>query len=146
MARRRARSSGGPQTAPRVEFARLAGTGRAPIASVAKQKTKKSKPYQKTSRCWPGYAPVPGRRPHEEGSCRKLPASRNAGVEVDRRTARQAAERAATSERERAEIRTKSSSARERDQARRTLARLDKKAATKRGAKSARPKSRAPRR
>ena len=24
----------------------------------------------KTQRCWPGYEPVPGKREHEQGSCR----------------------------------------------------------------------------
>ncbi len=52
--------------------------------------TKKStgKSYAKTSRCWPGYEPVPGKSEHQEGSCRKKPASRNGGKEVDRETAR----------------------------------------------------------
>jgi hypothetical protein len=49
---------------------------------------KPSKSYTKTSRCWPGYEPVPGKSEHEEHSCRKKPASRNAGKEVDRETAR----------------------------------------------------------
>jgi hypothetical protein len=58
-----------------------------------KVKAKKSastgkKPYTKSSRCWPGYEPVPGKSEHEEGSCRKKPASRNAGKIVDRETAR----------------------------------------------------------
>jgi hypothetical protein len=47
-----------------------------------------AKPYTKTSRCWPGYEPVPGKSEHEEGSCRKKPASRNGGKEVSRETAR----------------------------------------------------------
>jgi hypothetical protein len=42
----------------------------------------------KTSRCWPGYEPVPGKSEHEEGSCRKKPASRNGGKQVSRETAR----------------------------------------------------------
>ncbi len=42
----------------------------------------------KTSRCWPGYEPVPGKSEHEEGSCRKKPASRNGGKVPDRETAR----------------------------------------------------------
>ena len=46
------------------------------------------KPYEKNSRCWPGYVPVPGKGEHEEGSCRKEPASKNGGQEVDRETAR----------------------------------------------------------
>ena len=47
-----------------------------------------SKAYAKSSRCWPGYEPVPGKSEHEEGSCRKKPASRNGGREVNRETAR----------------------------------------------------------
>lgn len=50
--------------------------------------TKKS--LTKTSRCWPGYEPVPGKTEHEEGSCRKKPKSRNGGREVDREAARKA--------------------------------------------------------
>lgn len=46
------------------------------------------KSYSKTSRCWPGYEPVPGKSEHEEGSCRKKPKSKNGGKEVDRETAR----------------------------------------------------------
>lgn len=49
---------------------------------------KSSKAYTKTSRCWPGYEPVPGKSEHEEGSCRKKPASRNAGKKVSRETSR----------------------------------------------------------
>jgi hypothetical protein len=48
----------------------------------------KSKSYAKSSRCWPGYEPVPGKSEHEEGSCRKKPASRNGGKEVSREKAR----------------------------------------------------------
>jgi hypothetical protein len=51
--------------------------------------TKKSaRSYTKSSRCWPGYEPVPGKSEHEEGSCRKKPASRNGGKQVSRETAR----------------------------------------------------------
>ena len=52
-----------------------------PTKSTAESNTK-------TSRCWPGYEPVPGKSEHEEGSCRKKPASRNGGKEVSRETAR----------------------------------------------------------
>jgi hypothetical protein len=48
----------------------------------------RSKSYAKSSRCWPGYEPVPGKSEHEEGSCRKKPASRNGGKEVSREKAR----------------------------------------------------------
>ena len=44
--------------------------------------------YEKTSRCWPGFVPVPGKGEHEQGSCRKEPASKNGGEEVNRETAR----------------------------------------------------------
>jgi hypothetical protein len=51
--------------------------------------TKKSaESYAKTSRCWPGYEPVPGKSEHDEGSCRKKPISRNGGKQVSRETAR----------------------------------------------------------
>jgi hypothetical protein len=49
---------------------------------------KKDKSYVKSSRCWPGYEPVPGKSEHQEGSCRKKPASRNGGEEVSRETSR----------------------------------------------------------
>ncbi len=49
---------------------------------------KSGKSYTKTSRCWPGYEPVPGKSEHEEGSCRKKPASKNGGQPVSRETAR----------------------------------------------------------
>ena len=42
----------------------------------------------KTSRCWPGFEPVPGKGEHEQGSCRKKPASRNGGQEPDRERSR----------------------------------------------------------
>ena len=44
--------------------------------------------YEKSSRCWPGFEPVPGKGEHEQGSCRKKPASKNGGKEVNRETAR----------------------------------------------------------
>ncbi len=56
--------------------------------TAAKKSAGGDKSYAKTSRCWPGYVPVPGKSEHEEGSCRKAPASRNGGKEVDRETAR----------------------------------------------------------
>ena len=46
------------------------------------------KAYAKSSRCWPGFEPVPGKGEHEEGSCKKVPASKNGGKNVDRETAR----------------------------------------------------------
>lgn len=56
--------------------------------STAAKKSKTGKAYTKTSRCWPGYEPVPGKSEHEEGSCRKKPAARNGGKQVSRETAR----------------------------------------------------------
>ncbi len=53
---------------------------------ATKGTTKKA--YTKTSRCWPGYEPVPGKGEHEEGSCRKKPAKRNGSTPVSRETAR----------------------------------------------------------
>lgn len=32
---------------------------------------------KETSRCWPGYEPVPGKKQHEQGSCRKKAASKS---------------------------------------------------------------------
>ncbi|WP_438029148.1 hypothetical protein [Sorangium sp. So ce233] len=81
-----------------------------------------SSPYEKDSRCWPGYEPVPGKRPNEQGSCRKKPASRNGGVEVDREEARRKAEQAARSPEERAAVKKKSSSPEVRAGGRRTRA------------------------
>lgn len=84
------------------------------------------RPYEKESRCWPGYEPVPGRGRHEEGSCRKKPASRNAGVEVKRETARKKAEKHSGST-GRARIKTKSSSPRIRAEGRKELRRAAKR-------------------
>jgi hypothetical protein len=59
------------------------------MATKTNTKKKSSgKAYAKSSRCWPGYEPVPGKSEHQEGSCRKRPASRNGGKEVTRETAR----------------------------------------------------------
>ncbi len=52
-------------------------------------KKSQTKADTKTSRCWPGYEPVPGKSEHEQGSCRKKPASRNGGKEPTRETSRQ---------------------------------------------------------
>ena len=53
-----------------------------------KGKTGDEKEAGKSSRCWPGFEPVPGKSEHEQGSCKKVPASKNGGKEVDRETAR----------------------------------------------------------
>jgi hypothetical protein len=52
-------------------------------------KAKTTQSYTKSSRCRPGYEPVPGKSEHEEHSCRKKPSSRNGSKEVDRETARE---------------------------------------------------------
>jgi hypothetical protein len=83
--RRRANSEAGARLLP-LEVPRLvaaAGVGR-----QVRRKSMAGKSYSKTSRCWPGYEPVPGKGEHEEGSCRKKPASRNGGEPVERETAR----------------------------------------------------------
>ena len=33
------------------------------------------------NRCWPGYEPVPGKKEHEQGSCRKKAASKSSPSE-----------------------------------------------------------------
>ncbi|WP_437970429.1 hypothetical protein WMF04_14555 [Sorangium sp. So ce260] len=86
-------------------------------------KKQSSRPYEKDSRCWPGYEPVPGKRPDEQGSCRKKPASRNGGVEVDRDEAQRKAEQAARSPEEKSAVKTKSSSPKVRAEGRRTAGR-----------------------
>ena len=35
------------------------------------------------NRCWPGYEPVPGKKEHEQGSCRKKPKSRSTPKEQE---------------------------------------------------------------
>jgi hypothetical protein len=34
-----------------------------------------AKTKKKTSRCWTGYEPVPGKKPYTKGSCRKKKAA-----------------------------------------------------------------------
>jgi len=36
------------------------------------QQQKKSPSPKKTSRCWVGYEPTPGKIPYSKGSCRKI--------------------------------------------------------------------------
>ena len=36
---------------------------------------------QKENRCWPGYEPVKGKKQHEQGSCKKKPASKSTASE-----------------------------------------------------------------
>ena len=64
-----------------IQLNRFQGEARMPGKNSGKANTK-------TSRCWPGYEPVPGKSEHEEGSCRKKPASRNGGKKVARETSR----------------------------------------------------------
>jgi hypothetical protein len=72
----------------------------------------RAKANTKTSRCWPGYEPVPGKREHEEGSCRKKPASRNGGEPVSREKSRN--RQLALGGRRAKQAKSKSPSARER--------------------------------
>jgi len=39
-------------------------------AKHAKSHSTKKEPARQTSRCWPGYEPVPGTRRGQKGSCR----------------------------------------------------------------------------
>jgi hypothetical protein len=36
---------------------------------------------KKSSRCWPGYEPVPGKKQHEQGSCRPKAKSKSSSGE-----------------------------------------------------------------
>jgi hypothetical protein len=63
-----------------------------------------AKSYKKSSRCWPGYEPVPSKSEHEEGSCRKKPASKNGGKKVSRETARKKQSRSGESARNRQKL------------------------------------------
>lgn len=42
----------------------------------------------KGDRCWPGYEPVPGKKAHEQGSCRPKAASKSTRSERDFRSRR----------------------------------------------------------
>ena len=42
------------------------------LKAAANQKAAKAKGEKKTSRCWPGYKPVPGKSPGSKGSCEKI--------------------------------------------------------------------------
>ena len=48
---------------------------------AATHKTRSSSPRKssksKTSRCWAGFEPVPGKAAHEQGSCRRKSAPKN---------------------------------------------------------------------
>jgi hypothetical protein len=46
--------------------------------SAKKSAKKSTKPAKQTSRCWPGFTPVPGKDPGEKGSC-KPKANQTAG-------------------------------------------------------------------
>ena len=95
------------------------------------------KPYEKDSRCWPGYVPVPGKGEHEEGSCRKEPASKNGGKEVDRETARK--KEIAMGGKRAEQAKSKSPSAKER----KSVSKAAKTAAKKAPAKKASAKKKA---
>lgn len=43
---------------------------------------------KKTTRCWPGYEPVPGKKAHEQGSCRKKASSKSTASERAAQTRR----------------------------------------------------------
>ena len=63
-----ARAASQHRLLPRLLASRLTdGTHRASIAAAMAKGEK---------RCWPGYEPVPGKEPHEQGSCRKTARSK----------------------------------------------------------------------
>ncbi len=43
---------------------------------------------KKSSRCWPGFEPVPGKAEHEQGSCKPKAKSKNNGKAPDRERSR----------------------------------------------------------
>ncbi len=99
--------------------------------------TKKSegKEDTKTSRCWPGFEPVPGKSEHEQGSCRKKPASRNGGKEPDRETSRK--KQISLGGRRAEQAKTKSPNAAERKSVSKTAKKsAAKKTATKKSSRS----------
>jgi hypothetical protein len=50
--------------------------------------TTRSANAKQTSRCWPGFEPVPGKAPREKGSCKPKPGKKSAGVKrADQRAA-----------------------------------------------------------
>lgn len=44
---------------------------------------------KKTSRCWPGYEPVAGKKPHDQGSCRPKAESKSTPSEKQFKAKRQ---------------------------------------------------------
>ena len=42
------------------------------VIAATNTKRAEAKGKKKTSRCWPGYEPVPGKEPGSKGSCRKI--------------------------------------------------------------------------
>jgi|GEM_PF-2069659 len=46
------------------------------MAKTTKSAPKRSAKKKSSSRCWPGYEPVPGKAKHEQGSCRKKAKSK----------------------------------------------------------------------
>jgi hypothetical protein len=51
--------------------------------TTAKKSTKPAKEStnaKQTSRCWPGFEPVPGKSAHEKGSCKPKPGKKSAAT------------------------------------------------------------------
>ena len=46
-------------------------------SATTKRKTDAAHQRGSTNRCWRGYVPVAGKRPHSQGSCRKAPKGVN---------------------------------------------------------------------
>ena len=57
--------------APAKVAAKKSAAKKAPAKKAAAKKTAtKKEPAKQTSRCWPGFEPVPGKAPREKGSCK----------------------------------------------------------------------------
>ncbi len=69
-------------------------TAKKSSANTAAKKTakktgakKSTRPAQQTSRCWPGFTPVPGKDPGEKGSCKPKAKQTPAEKKADSRAA-----------------------------------------------------------
>jgi hypothetical protein len=68
--------------------AKKSGAKTASNKTAHKKSAKKStKPAEQTSRCWPGFKPVPGKDPGEKGSCEPKAKQTPAEKKADARAA-----------------------------------------------------------
>jgi hypothetical protein len=58
--------------APAKKIPAKKSSAKTPSHKTAHKKSvkKSTKPADQTSRCWPGFTPVPGKDPGEKGSCK----------------------------------------------------------------------------